>query len=174
MIPLILGSCNTKKETIDNVENKTDSELLFPGVPTDQKVASNKKAMDSVINNSKATKKVLNEGVMRKQEGNEIVREADASLLAFTIGEEFTKDNQRFILKIKNVNKPKLTVTVQSKETGMNIRVNQIKKPDGSMDGPFDKSVTYDTPQKGDYWIFIGHNQMTDGKRTGTFTVNVK
>ena len=174
MIPLILGSCNTKKETIDNVENKTDSELLFPGATPEEKAAANKKVMDSVINNAESTKKVLNEGVMRKEAGNEIVREADASLIAFTIGEEFTKDNQHFILKLKNVNQPKLTVTVNSKETGMNIRVNQIKKPDGSLDGPFDRTVTYDTPQKGDYWIIIGHNQMADGKRTGVFSVNVK
>lgn len=40
-------------------------------------------------------------GAMRTVEGNKIIRTVDASQLPFTIGEEFTDENQQFILVIK-------------------------------------------------------------------------
>ena len=39
-------------------------------------------------------------GALRTVEGNKIIRTVDASQLPFTIGEEFTNENQQFILRI--------------------------------------------------------------------------
>jgi hypothetical protein len=70
-------------------------------------------------------------------EGNKIIRTVDAFQLPFTIGEEFTNENQQFILVIKNVKKSSISVTISTNDKNRNLRINQIILPDNSSDGIF-------------------------------------
>ena len=113
-------------------------------------------------------------GAMRTVEGNKIIRTVDASQLPFTIGEEFTDENQQFILVIKNFNKPSLSAKINTLEKGRNLRINQIILPDGSADGPFSREMKYAKKQSGTYKIVFGKNLMAEGKLTGNISVTVE
>lgn len=128
-------------------------------------------------NNSKA--KEMNafqprKGAFRTVEGNKIIRTVDASQLPFTIGEEFTKEDQQFVLVIKNVKKASIFTEIFVNDKGRNIRINQIIKPDNSTDGPFTNKMNYKTYENGTYKIVIGKDSMTEGKLSGNFSVLVK
>lgn len=113
-------------------------------------------------------------GAMRKVEGNKIIRTVDASQLPFTIGEEFTDENQQFILVIKNFNRPTLSAKINTVEKGRNLRINQIILPDGSADGPFSREMKYAKKQSGTYKIVFGKNLMVEGKLKGNISVTVE
>lgn len=113
-------------------------------------------------------------GAMRTVEGNKIIRTVDASQLPFSIGEEFTNENQQFILVIENVTKANISAEISTHDKGRNLRINQIILPDNSSDGPFMSKVNYKTSKKGTYKIVIGKNLMTEGKLAGSFSVSVK
>ena len=113
-------------------------------------------------------------GAMRTVEGNKIIRTVDASQLPFTIGEEFTDENQQFILVIKNFNKPTLSAKINTVEKGRNLRINQIILPDGSADGPFSREMKYTKKQSGTYKIVFGKNLMAEGKLAGNISVTVE
>lgn len=167
-IPIFLFSC--KKDKIVNDPHVIDSMMVK--APVDHKIDSSS-LQDSLIAHSPVVEKVLDEGVNRDVDKNEIVRTAGGSMLPFTIGDQFTKDNQKFILKLKNVSKSQLKITVETRNP-MNIRINQIKKPDGTFDGPFGRTLTLDTPQKGEYWIILGKSLMADGTGKGHFSLKVE
>lgn len=167
LVPILLFSC--KKDKIVNDPNVLDSMMVK--APVNKIDSADKK--DSMIANSKAVEKVLDEGVNRTVEQKTIVRTATGSMLPFTIGDEFTADNEKFILKIKNIDQDQLKISVDSKKD-MNIRIIQIKKPDGTFDGPFGKTLNLKTPQKGEYWIMLGRNLMADGTGKGNFTIKVE
>ncbi|MBC7556120.1 MAG: hypothetical protein H7195_04080 [Chryseobacterium sp.] len=171
LIPLLLIACKKDKaystdanlsDTIKAID-KTSAPL-----PKDSLVSQ-----DSLVANSAIVERVLNEGVNRDVDKNEITRTADGSMLPFTIGDQFTKDNQKFILKIKNVSKTKLKISVESRDP-MNIRITQVKKPDGTFNGPFGQTLNLDTPQKGEYWIILSKNLMADGTGLGHFSLKVE
>ena len=113
-------------------------------------------------------------GAMRTVEGNKIIRTVDASQLPFTIGEEFTDENQQFILVIKNFNRPTLSAKINTVEKGRNLRINQIILPDGSADGPFSREMKYAKKQSGTYKIVFGKNLMVEGKLKGNISVTVE
>lgn len=113
-------------------------------------------------------------GAMRTVEGNKIIRTVDASQLPFTIGEEFTDENQQFILVIKNFNKPTLSAKINTVEKDRNLRINQIILPDGSADGPFSREMKYTKKQSGTYKIVFGKNLMAEGKLKGNISVTVE
>lgn len=168
LIPLFLMSCK-KDATINTVTENKDSVTLKNQMSTKDSALN----QDSLIAHSPVVEKVLDEGVNRDVEKNEIIRTATAGMLPFTIGDQFTKDNQKFILKLKNVSKPQLKITVETKKP-MNIRINQIKYPDGSFDGPFGQTLNLKTPQKGEYWIILGKDLMADGTGKGDFSLKVE
>ncbi|TXF76372.1 hypothetical protein [Chryseobacterium sp.] len=172
LIPLIALSCN-KKEAVTETSVNSDSVKAADQLSVEGTIDSSA-IKDSMINNAPATKEVLREGVMREVEGNEIIRTAPAEQLPFTIGEEFTKENQKFILKIKDYKNPKLSVKIANADPNLNVRINQIRFPDGTFDGPFGREVSVDTPKKGEYWIIVGHNLMADGKMTGKFSLEIE
>ncbi|SFI26162.1 hypothetical protein [Halpernia frigidisoli] len=171
LIPFLLVAC--KKEVTDQVKANNSDTILAVDQTSTPLPKDSMTNQDSLIANSKVVEKVLDEGVNRDVDKNEIVRTADGSMLPFTIGDQFTTDSQKFILKLKNVSKSKLKITVDS-EKPMNIRINQIKKPDGSLDGPYGKSLDLQTPQKGDYWIMLGKSLMADGTGKGHFSIKVE
>lgn len=113
-------------------------------------------------------------GAFRTVEGNKIIRTVDASQLPFTIGEEFTNENQQFVIVIKNVTKPTISAKINTVEKGRNLRINQIVMPDNSTDGPFSKEMKFSKKKNGTYKIVIGKNLMTEGKLTGNISVTVE
>lgn len=62
---------------------------------------------------------------------------------------------------------------VQPVDKPGNIRINQIQKPNGSMDGPFGDSVHYKMPVTGQLKILLGENQMAGDPWSGDFILNV-
>ena len=168
LIPILLIAC--KKDNTSTLNNDNADSTLVVNKKTSDKMPVNQ---DSLVANSAAVEKVLDEGVNRNVEKNEIVRTADASMFPFTIGDQFTEDNQKFVLKIKNISKSKMKISVESRSP-MNIRIMQVKKPDGSFDGPWGRTLNLDTPQKGEYWIMLGKNLMADGTGTGHFSIKVE
>jgi hypothetical protein len=104
----------------------------------------------------------------------QIIRTVDAEQFPLTLGEEFTKDGQEFILKIINFDQPKINAKISTKEKDFNIRFNQIKLPNGDYDGPFGRDLTYDIKEKGEVWLIIGKSNMTSGNTKGSFTVSLE
>lgn len=173
LIPLIVVAC--KKEPAVIVTKDKDStvvtEMPDSVVKTDSVVLRKK---DSIINNAPVTKEVLRKGVMRDEKDGQIIRTADANQLPFTIGEEFTKDDQDFILKLTRYDRPNIKAKISTKEKDFNIRFNQIRLPNGNYDGPFGREITYETPGKGEVWLIIGKSNMASGNTKGSFTVTVE
>jgi hypothetical protein len=173
LIPLVILSC--KKEASVSDATKKDSVIVSEqSAPSEMKDSAAIRQKDSVINNAPVTKEVLRTGVAREEKDRVIVRMADGERLPFTIGEEFTEKHDKLILKISNYSKPKITAKISTKQQDFNIRFNQIQLPDGKMDGPFSREITYDVPKSGEVWLIVGKNLMADGKTTGSFSVTVE
>ena len=173
LISILLLSCKKETAVTETLEKNDSLETVSQPVP---EVAKNTAAeRDSIINNAPATKEVLREGVMRDVEGNRIIRFADAEALPFRLGEVFTDDNQELVLKIQNFAKEKITVLVKPQTEQQNIRINQIKLPNGTMDGPFGRELyNYEVPEKGEVWLFVGKSNMASGDSKGSFSVSVE
>ncbi len=173
LLPLLLLSC--KKETEKTETAGQDSAMVTEQTPS-QAVADSMalRKKDSIINNAPATKEVLKTGVMRQVKNGEITRTMDASQLPFTLGEEFTDQNQKLILKITNFDQSKLKANISTRQKDFNIRFNQIRLPSGDYDGPFGRDLTYDIKSKGEVWLIIGKDQMAEGNTKGDFTVSVE
>ncbi|GAB0156411.1 hypothetical protein CHRYSEOSP005_16760 [Chryseobacterium sp. Alg-005] len=173
LIPLIIISC--KKEThVSETANNDSIMVTEQPDPHAQADSAAWKKKDSIINNAPETKKVLREGVMRTEREGQIIRTADASQLPFTLGEEFTKDNQELVLKITNYDQPTLKAKISTHEKDFNIRFNQIKLPNGEYDGPFGREISYEIPTTGEVWLIIGKSNMASGSTKGGFSVSVE
>ncbi|MDQ1098767.1 MULTISPECIES: hypothetical protein [Chryseobacterium] len=171
LIPLLLLSC--KKEAEKTETTGRDSSLTTERT---QPIADSQalKKKDSIINNAPVTKQVLKTGVMREVKNGEITRTMDASQLPFTLGEQFTDQNQKLILKISNFDQSKIKANINTRQKDFNIRFNQIRLPNGDYDGPFGNEITYDVKGKGEVWLIIGKDQMAEGNTKGDFTVSVE
>ncbi len=123
---------------------------------------------------TKAPKQQGRRGAFRTVEGNKIIRTVEASQLPFTIGEQFTDENQQFIIVIKNVTKSTIYAKINTVEKDRNLRINQIILPDGSSEGPFSKEMKFTKRINGTYKIVIGKNLMSDGKLVGNISVSIK
>ncbi len=175
LIPLVLFSCK-KESAVTESSEANDSAVVIENV--DSAVVENAKEdflqiKDSIINNAPATKKVLRDGVMREETKKEIIRQADVSMLPFNVGEEFKEDNQQFILKISDYDKPNIVAEI-SADKGMNIRFNQVKFADGTYDGPFGQTLSIPNKGKGEIWLIIGKSNMASGESKGRFSVKVE
>lgn len=171
----LLTAASCKKEKTHTVENEKDSVIV-----SEQEAAENLPdsavllTKDSMINNAPKTKKVLETGVMREEQDRVIIRVADGQRLPFTIGEKFTENHDKLILKISDFTQSEITATIKVKDTKQNIRFNQIKFPDGSFDGPFGKKLTHTVKENGEVWLIIGKNNMAEGTANGDFSVTVE
>lgn len=173
VLPLFIISC--KKDAPAGEMTDRDSTVIteLPSVASTVDSAAIRKK-DSIVNNAPATKEVLRTGVAREEKDRVIIRMADGERLPFTIGEEFTEKHDKLILKIENYPKAELKAKINTQQKDFNIRFNQIQLPDGTMDGPFMRDITYTIPKKGEVWLIIGKNNMADGKTTGNFSVTVE
>lgn len=173
LIPLIIVACK-KEPAVADVPDKDSTvvtEMPDSVVKTDSAALIKR---DSIINNAPATKEVLRKGVMRDEKEGQIIRTADANQLPFTIGEEFTKDDQDLVLKLTHYDRPNIKAKISTKEKDFNIRFNQIRLPNGNYDGPFGREITYETPGKGELWLIIGKSNMASGNTKGSFTVSIE
>ncbi|WP_312994815.1 hypothetical protein [Chryseobacterium flavum] len=173
LIPLIIISCKKDPKISETVGRDSTIVTEMPDSVTKTDSAALRKR-DSIINNAPATKEVLRKGVMRNEKDGQIIRTADASQLPFTLGEQFTEDNQELVLKLINYNQPEIKAKISTKEKDFNIRFNQIKLPNGDYDGPFGREITYETSGKGEVWLIIGKSNMASGNTKGNFTVSVE
>ena len=174
-IMALCSAVSCQKEKTQTVENEKDSVIV-----SEHEAAENLPdsavllTKDSMINNAPKTKKVLETGVMREEQDRVIIRVADGQRLPFTIGEKFTENHDKLILKISDFTQSEIKATIKSKDSKQNIRFNQIKFPDGSMGGPFGKKLTHIVKEKGEVWLIIGKNNMAEGSITGDFSVTVE
>ncbi|WP_292008714.1 hypothetical protein [Chryseobacterium sp.] len=172
LIPLLIISCKKDANTLGNVETDSTAVTELPTQSELDSIAIRKK--DSIVNNAPATKEVLRKGVMRNEKEGQIIRTADASQLPFTLGEEFTKDDQELVLKLTNYDQPEIKAKINTREKDFNIRFNQIKLPDGEYDGPFGRDLIHETSGKGEVWLIIGKSNMASGNTKGKFSVSVE
>jgi hypothetical protein len=173
LIPLIIISCK-KDPSVLETQNKDSMTVSEQPASTERPDSAALRKKDSIINNAPKTKEVLKKGVMRNVKDGQIIRTVDAEQFPLTLGEEFTKDGQEFILKITDFDKPILKAKISTKEKDFNIRFNQIKLPNGDYDGPFGREITYDVKGKGEVWLMIGKSNMASGNTKGSFTVSVE
>jgi hypothetical protein len=173
LIPLIIISCK-KDPNVEPAENKDSIVISEQSDPTAKMDSAAVRMKDSIINNAPKTKEVLKTGVMRSVKDGQIIRTVDAEQFPLTLGEEFTKDDQEFILKITDFEKSKIKAKINTKQKDFNIRFNQIKLPNGDYDGPFGRELSYDVKDKGEVWLIIGKSNMASGNTKGSFTVSLE
>lgn len=103
--------------------------------------------------------------------------ESDTMLLDIQNGKatvEIHKQARQYInLKFSSGDYSKVTGVITSSDTMANIRFSQIVMPDGQMDGPFGRDITYDLPVKGDYLLLLHENQMAGDPWEGNFQVTL-
>lgn len=165
---MVLLSC---KKEVSNIEIKTIDSTISKEKPENK--------VDSVITKEDAkipdtVVAVDNNTITAEEKGRVLVKTIEGNRFPMVIQEEFTKDHDKLILKISNYSKPQLKAKIITKQNDFNIKFNQIKLPDGMMDGPFGREITYDISEKGEVWLIIGKNNMADGKITGAFSVNIE
>lgn len=68
----------------------------------------------------------------------------------------------------------KLKAVITPREQTGNIRFNQIVLPDGSMDGPFGRTIEYDLPDNGAYKLILGESLMAGDPWSGDFDVSIQ
>lgn len=164
IVPLLLMSCQ-KNESITKTAVEKDSVLM----------AGNE--MDSSTNGMVVMDQEKPESVtkaFRVIDGDSIVKIINADMIPLTISDEFTTDQQKYILKIKNFSEKKINATINLGAADMNVRFNQIKYADGTFDGPFGLQITQDINKPGEIWLIVGKNLMASGKPTGKFTISLK
>lgn len=169
IFPILLTSC--KKEMVTTITAPQDSVLATDQATVNQPIDS-QTIMDTL--KVSAGEDELREGITREVDGDKMIRNTDASQIPFAITEEFTNDNQQFIIKIKNFKGQKISGNIVPENPQMNIRFNQIKLPNGDYDGPFGRDISYVVKENGDVWLLVGKSNMASGDAKGKFTVDVK
>lgn len=170
LIPVLLLSCN-KKEAVAETTLTQDSMVVV-----DQPLVEN--SQDSanrglVILPEAQTPKEMAKA-FRVMEGNKIIRTINADMIPLKVTDEFTTNDQQYILKIKNFSGSKISGQITPENPDLNIRFNQIRLADGKFDGPFSREMTYDVKEKGEIWLLISKSNMASGESKGKFTVNIQ
>lgn len=167
LIPLILINCNKKEEKMTTITNNDSLNNIHQN--------SNDSTNNGVVSVNDAEKEpAVSTDTFRVIEGEKIIKTINGDMLPMEISDEFTKEQQQMIIKIKNFTGNKITGKVTSTNPQLNIRFNQIRLANGEFDGPFGADLNYDIKEKGEIWLIIGKNLMADGETTGKFTVSLK
>ena len=163
-------SCTNKEQSIS-------TSTIDDSIPEKNEMMNNKE-QDSAENgivkipDGRKSKEISN--TFRVIDGDSILKTINGDMLPLTISDEFTTDQQKFILKIKNFSGKKIIGKVSANKNDMNIRFNQIKFADGSFDGPFGQDISEEIKKPGEIWLIIGRNLMASGNLKGKFTVSLK
>lgn len=147
LIPLFLVACKKEPEVKDT---KTDT------------VTTVEKPVDSIS-------AIVN----TERESNQNIITVDASKMPIRLNLEIKNPNDQIVLKLENLDQPKIKAYLTT-QSPMNVRINQIRMPDNTFDGPFGPTIDYDTKQKGEYWLIFAKNNMADGEPVGKFFVKIE
>jgi hypothetical protein len=85
----------------------------------------------------------------------------------------YKQADQGINLRFPSGDYTRMTGMITSKDSMANIRFSQIVMPDGQMDGPFGKDISYGLPVKGDYLLLLRENLMAGDPWAGDFQVTV-
>lgn len=108
-----------------------------------------------------------------RTEANQLILDVDGTSLPIRLVEEIKNPEQQIIVRLLNYDKSNLKAFIKS-DKEMNIRINQIRMPDNTFDGPFSQTIDYKTPQKGEYWLVLSKNNMASGNPLGKFFLKVE
>ncbi len=172
LLPVLLLSC-TKDPKIEATVDSLEEDSTFK-VDYADSTRIDQRLPDSIVNQSQDVQRVLETGIMREESATQIVRYAEAKMLPFTIGDEIKTNEQNFILKLAQTPKGPLKILIETKDPQMNIRVNQVRYPDGTLDGPFGRSVELDVPVSGEVWLILRKSNMASSSPVGKFTVTLE
>ncbi|KMQ70354.1 hypothetical protein [Chryseobacterium koreense] len=164
IIPLLLFSCD-KKEAVGQNDVKEDSVVTIPENNPDT-------VNEAMVPIEKQEPKPSN--TFRVVEGDKIIKTINGEMIPLKIQDEFTKDNQQYVLKIKNFSNKRIEGKIEPESSEMNIRFNQIKLANGDLDGPFGRDISYDIQKTGEIWLIIGKSNMASGDAKGKFSVSIK
>ena len=119
-------------------------------------------------------KSTENQNTQRIVTGNVISRVVDMYKFPTEIEEEFTDENQKLVLLLKNTRRTKISGRIIPESDQQNIRFNNIELNKRSIDGPFGRNFEYELNQTGDYSIVIQKSLMASGTQVGKFKVFLK
>ena len=167
LLPILLINCNKKEEKMSSIPNNDSLNMI-----NQNSIDSSGKGIVSINDVEKEPASTTD--TFRVVEGEKIIKTLNGDMLPMEISDEFTKEQQQMIIKIKNFKGTKIIGKVTSTNPQLNIRFNQIRLANGEFDGPFGADLNYDVKEKGEIWLIIGKNLMAIGETTGKFTVSLK
>ena len=167
ILPLLMMSCQKNEAVTETVMNE-DSIIVSDGKPLEMDSSAN----GLVVLDQEKPKTVSK--TFRVIAGDSIIKTINADMIPLTISDEFTTDQQKYVLKIKNFDGKKIVGKITPSNSNMNIRFNQIKLANGEYDGPFGLEMSEDISKPGEVWLVIGKSLMASGEAKGKFTVNIK
>lgn len=160
----LLFSC-TKKEAVSETAEHSDSPVVT--VPDNNPDTLTEGVFPISEPETKPT------DAFRVVEGNKIIKTINGDMIPLKIHDEFTGDQQEYVLKIKNFNGNKISGKILPENPEMNIRFNQIKLANGDYDGPFGREISYDIKQKGEIWLIVSKSNMASGETKGKFEIEL-
>lgn len=168
LLPIFVISC--KKETAASTSKDSVVQTEF-SEPSKKGDSANIKISDSLDKDNKVTTNSIQN---KDSKSGTIVKVVDGEHLPFTLDTEFTDKENHLIIKILKYNNPQLRASIITEQKDFNVQFNQIKLPNGELDGPFSKEINYKMPKKGEVWLMIGINKRADGPAIGKFSVRVE
>lgn len=156
-------SCS-KKHNVAEISASSDSIVSSDAILSE----------DSPTVSVKITSNEKGAAYSRTVENGQITTTIDAEKLPLTLSEEFTEKQNGFIIKIENFSGENISGEILPENPQMNVRFIQIRLPDGTFDGPFNREISYKTPDIGEIWLIVGKSNMASGVSTGKFTVKIR
>lgn len=168
LLALTLISCD-KKESVDSTQTITDSVLTNS---VDDSSTSNISDKGVVLIDT--THVETNAETFRIVENGKIIKTINGDMIPLTLSDEFTENQQQYILKIKNFTRQNISGDITPENSEMNIRFNQIRLPNGDFEGPFGRGMMFKTRENGEIWLIIGKSNMASGETKGRFSVSIR
>lgn len=132
-------------------------------------------AKEEKTSSTNGATKELSEKNARSIEGAKVVYQIPASHLPIKLEDEFGDGINEIVIKISNYKKDKISAAILPENAMMNIRFNQIKLPNGTLDGPFGREIqSYSISKNGEVWLVVGKSNMASGDDTGKFKIELK
>ncbi|MCH5717319.1 hypothetical protein [Niabella hibiscisoli] len=85
-----------------------------------------------------------------------------------------TSDQQSIHVTITDLEVGQLRISINHSKPDVNIRISQVIRPDGSMDGPFGQQLVYDIKQRGNYTVIINKSNMASGSQVGDVFITME
>ncbi len=165
----VITACS-KKELKEEHDTGTDSST-FNGKSAAQQ---NVPVPDGVVSIQEIADSTVIPQTFRVIEGNKIIRTINGDMIPLTIEDEFINPNQQLTVKVKNFTASKISATVIPSIPEMNIRINQLRLPDGQWDGPFGREFSYEIEKPGEIWLVVGKSNMASGQPLGKFKLHLQ